>query len=263
MRGIFRLILGGLLLLLLSSCLPEGKSEDQTKRKVSIAVAASLLLPLEELAGEFEKEHSVIIELSPASSGVLTAQIIHGAPFDLFVSADDAYPAKLEELGKTVGRIRSFASGTLLLWSKKELDGASVSSFLTSSEVKTLSIANPDLAPFGAAALEWLKQKELYSEVKNKLVYGENIGNVNQFIASGAVDAALSSVSALNMSQLQQKGHWTELPLAENIKVPHAAVVIKHNKASEAAAQQFLEFLLSDTAQTIFAEYGYLTPEEN
>lgn len=256
----FRLAIVSFLALLLTSCAQKDVAQ-QTPRKVSVAVAASLMLPLEEVASEFEKEHGIRVELSPASSGVLTAQIIHGAPFDLFISADAVYPKKLEESEKTVGRAETFAFGTLVLWSKKDLKGMSPTQFFSGDDVKTLSIANPDLAPFGTAAVKWLEQGDLYLKVKPKLIYGENIGSVNQFIASGAVDAALTSVSALHTPQLRQKGHWITLPPSENTRIPHVAVVIDQ-KHSRADTKRFLDFLLSDTAQAILAKYGYMKPEK-
>lgn len=92
-------------------------------------------------------------------------------------------------------------------------------------------------------------------------MYGENIGSVNQFIASGAVDAALTSVSALHTPQLHEKGHWKVLPESEISGIPHVAVVIKQ-KDSRDAANQFLTYLSSDKAQAILAKYGYMKPQK-
>jgi molybdate transport system substrate-binding protein len=255
----FRLTLISLLAFFLSSC-ASNNSVPQTDQKITVAVAASLTLPLRDIGAAFEKKYRTKVELSPASSGVLTAQIIHGAPFDVFISADAAHPEKLEKEGKTVGHPKVFAVGLLVLWSRKDLQGMPPAKFLPG--VKTLSIANPDLAPFGAAAVKWLKKENVYGKMKPKLVYGENIGSVNQFIASGAVDAALTSVSAVHTPQLQDKGHWTNLPASEIAGIPHVAAVIPQ-KTSRAAATQFLEFLSSDDAQSILAKYGYGKPEKS
>lgn len=254
----YRLAIISLLAFFLTSC-TNNTVTPEVDRKITVAVAASLTLPLRDIGTAFEKEHHTKVELSPASSGVLTAQIIHGAPFDVFISANAAYPENLEKEGKTVGSPQIFAMGLLVLWSKKDLQGMPPAKFLSSA--KTLSIANPELAPFGEAAVKWLKKENLYEKIKPKLVYGENISSVNQFIASGAVDVALTSVSAMNSPQLREKGHWTILPSSEIAGIPHVAAVISQ-KTSRTDAQQFLEFLSSDAAQAILAQYGYEKPEK-
>jgi molybdate transport system substrate-binding protein len=251
----YRLAVISLLAFFLTSC--TNNITPKTEQKITVAVAASLTLPLQDIGVVFKKKYHTKVDLIPASSGVLTAQIIHDAPFDVFISANAAYPEKLEKLGKTVGDPETFALGLLVLWSKKDLQGMPPAKFL--SGVKTLSIANPDLAPFGAAAVKWLKEENLYEKMKPKLVYGENIGSVNQFIASGAVDAALTSVSAVHTPQLYDKGYWAILPASEIAGIPHVAAIIPQ-KTSRAAAKQFLEFLSSDAAQTILARYGYAKP---
>lgn len=247
-----------LLALLLVSCAQKEKT-GQTEKKLTVAVAASLALPLEEIAREFEKKYGVGVEITLASSGVLTAQIIHGAPFDLFISADAAYPEKLKSQGKVEGRTKVFALGTLAVWSKEELKGLSVKELLTSDHIKTVGIANPDLAPFGAAAQHWLETEGIYQKVQSKLVFGENVGSINQFISSGAVDAAFTSDSARYAPLLQEKGHWPKLPVSENGTVPHVAVIIRQNKP-RIYAEQLLEFLSSSTAQAVLSRYGYMQP---
>jgi molybdate transport system substrate-binding protein len=247
-----------ILIFSLTSCAKQTPSTNDAKIKV--AVAASLSRPFQEIAAEFEKQHPNHIELSFASSGVFTAQIIHGAPFDVFISADAIHPQKLEQQNKIVGTAKTFALGRLVLWSKTQLQ-QSPAAFLAGKDVKTLGIANPDLAPFGAAAVKWLKTEQLYQKLNSKLVYGENIGNVNQFIASGSVDAALTSLSAKHTPQLQNKGYWTLLPASQIAGLPHVAVVIKQNNSRDAATQ-FLNYLDSTEAQAVLAKYGYMKPEK-
>lgn len=227
--------------------------------KISVAVAASLAVPVQEIATEFEKQYRNHVDLSFASSGVFTAQIIHGAPFDVFISADAGHPQKLAQQQKTVGAAKTFALGRLVLWSKVKPNQKSPAAFLSRNSVKTLGIANPDLAPFGTAAVKWLKTEQIYQKISAKLVYGENIGNVNQFIASGAVDAALTSLSAKQTPQLKNKGYWTLLPVSQIAGLPHVAVVIKQNSSRD-TAKQFLTYLTSAKAQAILAKYGYMKP---
>lgn len=252
----YRLAAISILIFLLTSCAKQSSTAHDAK--VKVAVAASLALPFQEIAASFEKQSHSTVELSFASSGVFTAQIIHGAPFDVFISADAIHPQKLEQHHKIVGTAKTFALGRLVLWSKMELHQAPAA-FLTGKDVKTLAIANPDLAPFGAAAVEWLKTEHLYQKLNSKLVYGENIGNINQFIASGSVDAALTSLSARQTPQLQHQGHWTLLPVSQIAGLPHVAVVIKQNSSRDAATR-FLDYLDSAQAQAILAKYGYMKP---
>lgn len=255
----YRLIAIIILLLPLSSCISKN-AQPKNKGGITVAVASSLARPMQEIATKFETESSHPVKLSFASSGVFTAQIIHGAPFDVFVSANAAYPKKLEKMQKTVGKPQTIALGLLVLWSKTGLEKQSPSTFLTGKNIETLGIANPSLAPFGAAAVQWLKTEGIYEKVHSKLVYGENIGNVNQFITSGAIDAALTSISATQTPQLKNEGHWTVLPASQLHGIPHDAVIIKQNSPRD-VAKEFLTFLSGNKAQAVFAKYGYLKPE--
>lgn len=254
----YRLIVIIALLLSLASC-TKIMAMPANDMKIRVAVAASLALPVQEIASAFEKQHRNQVELSFASSGIFTAQIIQGAPFDVFISADADHPKKLAQQQKTVGAAKTFALGRLVLWSKVKPTPKSPAAFLSGNGIKNLGIANPDLAPFGAAAVKWLKTERIYQKINAKLVYGENIGNVNQFIAAGAVDAALTSLSARQTPQLQHKGYWTILPASQIASLPHVAVVIKQNN-SRNAAKQFLDYLSSAKAQSILAKYGYMKP---
>ncbi|MCW9709167.1 molybdate ABC transporter substrate-binding protein [Fodinibius salsisoli] len=230
--------------------------------QITVAVASSLTLPLEDIARHFEDKFNTEIALTSASSGVLTAQIIHGAPYDVFVSADIAYPEKLHRLKKTLGSTQIIALGSLVLWSKTDFEEEQALYALANKNVRSLAIANPELAPFGVAAIKWLKEKKLYEKLQSKLIYGENIGSINQFIASEAVDMALTSISAHSASQLREKGYWHKIAASEISGIPHGAVAIKQDH-SEEAAQKFLRYLFSKNAQQVFGHYGYINPKKD
>lgn len=254
-----------LVMLLLLYPDPFYRQVDGRNKTLTIAVASSLANPLKEIAHIFEKQNHITTNLSFASSGVLTAQILHGAPFDLFISANLAYPQKLNQIHKTVKAPEIFALGTLVLWSSSPLNGHTPCAVLSNEQLQTIAIAHPELAPFGMAAVTWLKEQKLYNNVKSQLVFGENVGMVNHFIASGSVDAALTSISALHTPQLSKKGHWRRLT-SQATDIPHGVVIIKKEepKDTQNSVQKFfVNFLFSEVAQAVFQRYGYRKPKDS
>jgi len=238
-----------LLLLLSAGC------DRSTKPK--FAVAANLLLPMQEIQTAFEAQTGKSFDLISGSSGVLSAQIQHGAPFDLFFSANMKYPLALQSAGLVLGEPTIIVQGSSIFWSKYPFDGMSIEQLLRSGTIKSLAIANPDLAPYGSQAKNWLQVHGFWEEWQPQIVIGENIGQVNQYIRIGSVDAVFTAVSAKNAKQLQNRGYWKPLESTLESGIPH--VLVKLVDGSE-AAQDIVEFLQSETAQAIFSKYGYLRP---
>ncbi|GAA5522919.1 molybdate-binding protein ModA [Fodinibius salicampi] len=227
--------------------------------KLTVAVASSLKVPLEEVTAAFEDQYEIDVELISASSGVLATQILHGAPYDLFLSADLQYPQKVFEQGKTFFEPQIFTLGSLVFWSNTPLLGKSAEDILQKNQQQNIAIANPKFAPFGKAAKQWLKENELYQHVQERLVFGENVTQVNQFIFSDQVSAAFSSSSAIDMTQLREKGHWKVLPL----KIPHGAVIIQQEDNQDRQihrAELFMDYLFGKRAQCVFQQFGYKNP---
>lgn len=227
---------------------------------ITVATASSLTLPIEEIKKRFEEQYNTRVDLISASSGVLTAQIRHGAPFDVFISADLRYPQKLYEMGISSSPPQIFTLGSLVFWSKTPLSGRSPQDMLREHNVRTVAVANPGLAPFGKAAVSWLKGKSIYRETRHKLVYGESIGNVNRFIFSGNIDAAFTSVSALHSSQLSKRGYWKTLSQPETQRIPHGVVLTGRTKVKKGhlhRSKQFMEYLFSEEAQSVLRRLGY------
>ena len=155
--------------------------------RLHIAVASNFILPMKSLAKAFEQDHPVKLVVSHGSSGKLYAQIRHGAPFQLFFSADEDKPKRLQEQGYVVAS-ETYASGALVLVSTTA--SADAKEVLLSGNFTKLAVANPKVAPYGLASMQVMKALELSKANRNKLVSGENISQVFQFVKPGNVDMA-------------------------------------------------------------------------
>lgn len=224
---------------------------------LTVAVAANLLAPMEEVVAAYERMSGHSVHLVSASSGVLTAQITEGAPFDVFFSANERYPQQLVRAGLTREPPRTIVRGQLVCWSQQPIPAAGPAALFQASPER-IALAQVDLAPYGAAARAWLKQQQLWDALQDRLVFGENVGQVNRYIYARSVDVAFTGNSALHAPELRDIGHWALVPDAPSI--PHAAVLLngsRHRQASE-----FWLFLHSSSeARQVFQQYGYLPPE--
>jgi len=228
-------------------------------KKIRIATAANMQFAMEALVTSFTAETAIACELIIGSSGKLTAQIIAGAPYDIFVAADMKYPNELFNRGYAVKPSKVYAHGTLVLWT---LDHRIVPSLsvLKSDVVPYIAIANPSIAPYGKAAIEVLKANGLYAEVKQKLVYGESIAQTNQFINSGAARIGFTAKSVVLAPRLRKKGNWISIPDSLHTKIDQGMVQIKRDTSADEAAA-FYNFLTSEKAKVILRNFGYIVTE--
>lgn len=247
-----KLVVLPLLLILLGLGCKQG---HQTK--LLIATAASAKFPMNKLIEEFTKKKGVECELIVSSSGKLTAQIIEGAPYHLFISADMKYPNVLFEK-KLSNEPTIYAYGKLVLWTANKNINPSLDG-LTKEEIKHIAIPNPKIAPYGEVAVEVLKYYNIYDKVEKKLVYGENVSQTNQFILSGAAELGFTSKSTVLSDEIKGKGNWIELPRASYSPIAQGAVMLKSTNKLETTAQAFLDFLSSSEGQAILEEFGYIT----
>lgn len=226
-----------------------GQAETEPPR-LTIAVAASLVLPTEELVKTYTQQTGVNCKIISGSSGKLTAQIKAGAPYDVFLSADLDYPNALYQQGFTEGEPIAFARGHLGVYLKK---GSLVPGIfvLEHEEIKTIAVPNPEVAPYGRAAVSALKKAGIYAQIEHKLVYGESVGQVNQFLHSGAVDAG---VTATTIGQQNWSNYVIGL-VADSLYAPlyHGAVRLKKTGIP---AEQWMHFLQSAEGQAILRSYG-------
>lgn len=235
----------------------EFPESDVAPSEITVAVAANMQHPFAALREAFQKDSGIKIKTIVAASGQLTAQIRNGAPFDIFLSADSKYPVALQTSGHAAASPETYALGKLTLWSRMALDSLPALSELNDKAIRTLGIANPDLAPYGLAAIKALENSGIYQHYAPRLVYAQSIAQLNQYIALGTVDAAITAASARAIPQLAaRKGYWLEIP-ASCYPAIHQDVVILKNNPSVA---QFYRFLFSPAAQQILLDYGYLLP---
>jgi molybdate transport system substrate-binding protein len=230
-------------------------------QKARVAVAANAQFVAEAIKASFEQETGLEIQLIVSSSGKLTTQIQQGAPFDVFLSADTKYPQALYDKGLTVEKPRIYAYGVLVLWTLKNHDISKGLQMLQQASVRKIAVANPKLAPYGEAAVMALRKTGVYSQVENKLVYGESIAGVNQYLLTGAAEAAFTAKSVVMEPSMQNKGKWTEIDQKLYMPIAQGVVLLKSAASRKGAeARQFYEFLFTDKAKHIFKAYGYHLP---
>jgi len=236
--------------------MPVGAAE------VHVAVAANFTAPMQKLAGMFERQTGHRVAASFGSTGKLATQIQNGAPFEVFLAADDETPAKLERSGHAVSGSRvTYAIGRLVLWSREPGRVDSDGAVLRGSTVDRLAIADPRLAPYGAAAVQTLRALGLYERLQPRLVTGENITQAHQFVATG--NAPLGFVA---LSQVQVDGRIIEgsawlVPARLHEPIVQQAVLLNPGRDSPAAAA-FIGFLRSEPVRAVIRGAGYDTPPE-
>lgn len=228
---------------------------------LTVAVAANVKYAFDDLAAEFRNETGIEAKGVFGSSGKLTAQIKSGAPFDVFLSADMEYPNSLYQDAVAVAAPKIYASGVLVLWTMNPLDLGKGIQVLNDPAVKRIAVANPALAPYGREALNALEHFKLRAAVGPKLVYGESISQVNQYIDSKSADIGFTAKSVVLAPALAGKGKWIELPRDSYHPIAQGAVILRYGSISNPkAARSFMEFLSSAKARAIFEKYGYLLP---
>jgi len=220
-----------------------------------IAVAANFAAPMKVLAVRFEQATGHTLTLSSGSTGKFYAQIKNGAPFDVLLAADDDTPARLLREGDAVAT-RNYAIGKLALWSANAnlIDGTDA--VLKQNRFGRLAVANPKLAPYGAAAKEALGKLGLFDVVAGKLVVGENIGQTYQFAASGNADLGFVALSQIMQDGKLTQGSMWLVPSQLYSPIRQDAALLKHG-ADNAAARALLDFLGTPGAQAIIRRYGY------
>lgn len=229
--------------------------------ELTVAVAANVQYPFEELESIFEKETAITVEPVIGSSGKLTAQIENGAPFDIFMSADMDYPDALREKGLTYNDPAVYGYGRLVIWTMNDLDLSKGISVLTDASVRKIAVASPKTAPYGRQAVNALKFYGVYDEVQDKLVYGESIAQVNQFISTRAADLGITAISVVLAPNMKDKGKWIEIDKKSYEPIAQGVVILKYAEGhNPEAARKFFEFLFSDEAKTVFRKYGYKLP---
>ncbi len=222
-----------------------------------IAVAANFADAARKLAADYSKQSGQKIEISSASTGKLYAQIVNGAPFDALLSADADTPRRLVDEGLADGAtLHDYAIGRLVLWSRDPARVKDGEALLRKGDIDRLAIANPDLAPYGAAAREALHYVRRWDELQPRLVMGENVGQATQFVASGAAPLGLVPRSLVLEARKTTPGSGWEVPATWHAPIVQSAVLLKRGAANP-AARGFLKYLQSPAAQKRIRAFGY------
>jgi molybdate transport system substrate-binding protein len=231
--------------------------------ELTIAAASDLNFAFKELVAEYEKKTGNHVKLSLGSSGNFFSQIQHGAPFDLYFSADIRYPQKLEQTGHAIqGSLYRYAIGRIVLWvaakSPLAVEKLGMETLLDVS-IRRIAIANPKHAPYGRAAVEAMKHFKVYDRVSGRLVLGENISQAAQFVESGASDIGIIALSLALAPPMKAAGKYWEIPVDAHPPLEQGAVILTSAK-NQPAAKAFLDFLKGPEGQEIMRRYGFTLP---
>lgn len=225
--------------------------------EVAVAVAANFTAPMQKIAAAFEQDTGHKAQLSFGATGKFYAQIVNGAPFQVFLAADDATPAKLDGEGRTVAGSRfTYAVGQLVLWSPQAHYVDAQGQVLKTGSFKHLSVANPKLAPYGAAAMQVLDKQGLAATLQPRIVTGENIAQTYQFVASGNAQLGFVALSQVMEDGKIAKGSAWIVPAALHEPIRQDAVLLGPGKDS-AAATALMQYLRGDKARAVIRAYGY------
>jgi len=227
--------------------------------EIQVAVASNFTEPMQEIAAAFEKETGHKAQLSFGATGKFYSQIKNGAPFEVFLSADDTTPTILEKEGQAVIDSHfTYATGKLVLWSAKAGVVNDKGEVLKHGQFSHLAIANPATAPYGAAAVEVLKKLDLLNAIQPKFVQGENITQTYQFVSTGNAELGFVALSQVYKDgKIISGSAWQVTPsLYEPL---HQDAVLLGKGSGKPAALALLKYLKSDAAKQIIRRYGYDT----
>jgi len=225
--------------------------------EVQVAVAANFTAPIQAIAADFEKDTGHKLVAAYGATGQFYTQIKNGAPFQVFLAADDATPAKLEQEGETVKGSRfTYAIGTLALWSAKEGYVDAQGDVLKTNQYQHLSIANPKAAPYGLAATQVLEKLQLSEATKSKIVEGQNITQAYQFVSTGNAELGFVALSQIYKDGKVSSGSAWIVPAGLHDPIKQDAVILNKGKDS-AAAKALVDYLKGPKAAAVIKSFGY------
>lgn len=235
------------------ACGGNGSTTDSIA-VVRVAVAGNFAGPHDELAHRFQEATGIRVETSFGSTGQLYAQIANGAPYDVFLAADVERPRRLEAETLAVRGTRfTYATGRAVLYAPGWTIVGLPQTELTARQFEHLAIANPEIAPYGAAARAALERWGLWQDLNTRIVRAENVAQAFQFVESGAAEVG---IVALSQVVERQADHYVILPNDLHRPIQQDAVLLKHGE-HHAGARAFLAFLQSDEGRQVIADFGY------
>ena len=225
--------------------------------EVSVAVAANFAAPMQKIAQAFEQDTGHKAVLSFGSTGMLYAQIRNGAPYQILLSADDETPNKLEKEGLGVAGSRfTYATGRLVLWSKQPGFVDDKGEVLRTGKFERIAMANPKLAPYGAAAMETIKKLVLLPALQAKIVQGDNISQTYQFVATENAQLGFVALSQVFVDGKMAQGSGWIVPASARAPIRQDAILLTKGQDSAAAAA-LLQYLRGERAKSLIRSYGY------
>lgn len=252
MKLLKRLLAAGAMLLALSA----------HAEKITIAAAADLKFAMDEIVTTFKKANPTDkVEVIYGSSGKFHTQIQQGAPYDLYFSADIAFPRKLAKAGFAASEVKPYAIGRIVLWSAS-LDATRMTLVsLTDPKITRIAIANPKHAPYGKRAEEALRASGVWDKIEPKLVYGENIAHTAQFVQTGNAQVGVIALAlAVNPELASKGGYWLIL---DKLHEPlEQGFIITKRAEGSVLAKRFADYMGSKPARAVMTRYGFVLPGE-
>lgn len=225
------------------------------KITVKVAAAANLRYALSEIESRYESKHEdVDLQINYGAAGTFYQQILSGAPYDLFLSADDLLPQRLKEDGVANGEMKLYAYGKLALYGLQSDVNELGLKAINQSSIERIAVANPRVAPYGTRSVELLKSLGLWESVEHKIVYGDTIAQAAQFAMSGNCELGFVALSLLLNPKVEIKGSYYLIPEDQYKAIAQAGIVI-----NEGEATRFFDYMLSDDCDEIWDKYGYST----
>jgi molybdate transport system substrate-binding protein len=230
--------------------------------KITIAAAADLKFAMEEIVAGFKKSYPADeVEIIYGSSGKFHTQIKQGAPYDLFFSADIAFPRELVKTGLAASAVTPYAVGRIVLWSATMNAATMTLADLTNPKIKRIAIANPKHAPYGKRAEEALRAAGLWDTLQPKLVFGDNIAHTAQFVQTGNAQAGVIALSLALNPELSQHGGYFLIPDKLHNPLEQGYIITKRGK-DKPLAKRFADYMAAREARRIMKKYGFVLPGE-
>ncbi len=227
----------------------------------SVAVAANMKDTFSEIYAAFKATGKPELRVIYGSSGNFTAQIMNGAPFNLFISADESFPLELYKNGKTVDEGRVYAIGKIVLLTKNssglKLGNSKAELVLAIARANKIAIAKPELAPYGKAAMEYMKGEGLWDFAKDKLVYGDNLGVATMYVVTGAADLGFTGLSLAKSPEVAKDAHYVLVD--DGLYNPIKQRMVLMRGAPQEAVDLY-KFMQTAQAKNILLKYGYALP---
>ncbi len=232
--------------------------------KITVAAAADLKFAMDEVVTSFKKSNPTEeVEVIYGSSGKAHTQIQQGAPYDLYFSADVAFPQELIKGGFAAStEVIPYALGRIVLWSSSRDASKMTLASLTDPKITHIAIANPKHAPYGKRAEEALRASELWEKVEPKMIYGENITQTAQFVQTGNAEIGILALSIAMAPELSSKGGHYLIP--DNLHEPlNQGFIILKRAENNKLAKQFADYMRSKDTLVVMTKYGFVLPSES